>query len=1518
MMNLGGKSTLSDSERDRLKIPERYKLRTRGLGISQKQGVKLEETYYELISKTFPKSHTLYRKNKNLKQHQAEQFFLSMCHKGLQKNSFALEVSFNTEPFMGDFYKLLGVSNSDSHILPHLGYMRPDVLLISDINTIGCDEAPVYEVLPNGDIALLSRSDARICIFTCDIKLTEEASVGQFAEVSLYAWMLSNWIEHHNLQSQYAVVDTVGIWTNQMYIDYKGRSDLVVEGNSHEEKVKNWISSVSIRTFDQYMSSIKQVLIESVPRVLKQLENWQNLEYHLSPSCELCDFLGRMDQKKDGYINQDTKKIEILNYENLCAHVAFKQKHLSIVPGVTKGARRALESKGINSAKELINCDNKVFETHTTLKNQAHRIPEKTRAILKRDHPDFFKSKNISLARFPNLGIKFHINYDISNGLAASFSVQGAFMGMYNRDTPENERPKIKFFEQQTFLVENMLQIEEEKQLKGFLSAIENMFDFAVSPENNHKDLFNMDLMSGRPTVQFYCWDHYQLDFMKKVLTRHLGVLLKGDFSRALLWLFSPDELIDDPAFYRSRGRGGKLLAPYICVIKDIIQENGRWPVETAYPLFVVASKLDEKFKVSYDKTSWLHKAQLGDYIPRERILEIWAKSVSPNDVYIQALNDYKNLNTSNVDPLLLEELRKVSLEELSYKKAKELGEALVTNLPELEQKQLRKIVYEKYVDRYKKSARNQTWALASCRKFIAINKNVENLASPPPIMLDTMLDRQQVFTHASIKTLPADSQIWIIFAILDDQFALFDYNNEMASSISSLESKYSCIVVKRALTNLELANSNRRSRGTGHFYWISEDSKNCKIREGDKYLTLLLQNSPGFPFMRPYDLLREANNKPLLKAYEASFNKHELNQRFMELIKAEVYGFDRLNGIVDLSVNLSKPVVQQLIVDGLLVIDNNIAIARPTPLKRNHVMLRCLKEIGHPQVAYADPNSRNILLKVRPEKVNKKQAVTRAAEILWKADELNSERRKVPSSSLEKCIEFVSKSTGRKTPNDSQKTAIYDSLSRSLNLIWGPPGTGKTDTAIFILGTEIKLAIDAKCKKRLLITGPTKRAVIEILKRLFGVLKSIDQAKLNLICLQGSGSSDYDFILSEEWKEIENKAIGYGVNRVVGKGNLDNQLSKIVDIRQSLVSNTSSAEIIVVATHHHSISPLLTGASINKTDPNTPFPSIAELFDFTLVDESSQIDVADSLPILNALDINGRIVFAGDHLQMQPIQQAKIPKNSKHLTGSIQEYLIHRFNIVPSRLLTNYRSNEAIVEFGKRLGYPMALHAHNQNQRLECATQKQRPLPGFYPNNLSDEIKEQLFEPENSVVTLRYTDGISGQANPFEAMLTVNVILHYYQLAKDVVDFESEFWKYMVGVVTPHKAQRALIVKELCQIFPAELHLLIDQAVDTVERFQGGERNLIIISFGVGDEDIIRQEEDFLLNLNRTNVSISRAKQQAVLMLSEELLQHLTADEEVAEQAKALKRFDHYCKEEKAISMDWEGRKIKVKYRWR
>jgi superfamily I DNA and/or RNA helicase len=102
-----------------------------------------------------------------------------------------------------------------------------------------------------------------------------------------------------------------------------------------------------------------------------------------------------------------------------------------------------------------------------------------------------------------------------------------------------------------------------------------------------------------------------------------------------------------------------------------------------------------------------------------------------------------------------------------------------------------------------------------------------------------------------------------------------------------------------------------------------------------------------------------------------------------------------------------------------------------------------------------------------------------------------------------------------------------------------------------------------------------------------------------------------------------------------------------------------------------------------------------------------------------------------------------------------------------------------------------------------------------------------------------------------------------------------------------------------LREIFPDHDPQMIDAAVDTVERFQGGQRDTIIISFGVGDPDLIAEEESFLLQLERTNVAISRARAKCILVISEDLAYHLPSDRETILTSKAVKTYvSDFCRQ--------------------
>lgn len=146
----------------------------------------------------------------------------------------------------------------------------------------------------------------------------------------------------------------------------------------------------------------------------------------------------------------------------------------------------------------------------------------------------------------------------------------------------------------------------------------------------------------------------------------------------------------------------------------------------------------------------------------------------------------------------------------------------------------------------------------------------------------------------------------------------------------------------------------------------------------------------------------------------------------------------------------------------------------------------------------------------------------------------------------------------------------------------------------------------------------------------------------------------------------------------------------------------------------------------------------------------------------------------------------------------------------------------------------------------------------------------------------------------------------------------DETFFKDGLGIVTPHKAQKALVLRKLRELFPKADPEILFSAVDTVERFQGGERNTIIVSYGVGDTEIIEGEEQFLLQLERTNVAVSRARAKCIILMPKSLAYHLPTDQQAAETSIALKSYlEEFCGKREIVSITLGKTTRTAELRW-
>ena len=119
---------------------------------------------------------------------------------------------------------------------------------------------------------------------------------------------------------------------------------------------------------------------------------------------------------------------------------------------------------------------------------------------------------------------------------------------------------------------------------------------------------------------------------------------------------------------------------------------------------------------------------------------------------------------------------------------------------------------------------------------------------------------------------------------------------------------------------------------------------------------------------------------------------------------------------------------------------------------------------------------------------------------------------------------------------------------------------------------------------------------------------------------------------------------------------------------------------------------------------------------------------------------------------------------------------------------------------------------------------------------------------------------------NPFEQALIEPILRALADPTKHGLDAVDG-----LGIVVPHRAQRAALQQafpELCVIDPTT-GMPVRSAIDTVERFQGGERTVIMVSATESDRAYLLASSKFLLDPRRLTVALSRAKRKMILVAS-------------------------------------------------
>lgn len=416
---------------------------------------------------------------------------------------------------------------------------------------------------------------------------------------------------------------------------------------------------------------------------------------------------------------------------------------------------------------------------------------------------------------------------------------------------------------------------------------------------------------------------------------------------------------------------------------------------------------------------------------------------------------------------------------------------------------------------------------------------------------------------------------------------------------------------------------------------------------------------------------------------------------------------------------------------------------------------------------------------------------------------------------------------------NPTQEEAVNKVLrAKDVAIVHGPPGTGKTTTLVEAIYETLQR------ENQVLVCAQSDTAVDWISEKLVDrgvpVLRIGNPTRVNDKML----SFTYERRFESHPAYTELWGIRKSIRELGGrlrKGNYSeretvrNRINKLKDrateleilINEDLFSNARVIASTLVGSNHR----VLAGRR---------FPTL-------FIDEAAQaLEAACWIAIRKA----DRVVLAGDHCQLPPTIKC-IEAARGGLDKTLMEKIVQTKPAAVSLLKVQYRMHEDIMRFPSEWFY---------NRQLEAAPEvRHRGILDFdTPMTWIDTSGMEFHE--------KFVGESFGRINKPEANLLLQELEAYIKKIGEsrVLDERIDF-----GLISPYKAQvQYLRSKIKSSSFFRPFRSMI--AVNTVDGFQGQERDVVFISLVRANED---GQIGFLNDLRRMNVAITRARMKLVIL---------------------------------------------------
>ena len=526
------------------------------------------------------------------------------------------------------------------------------------------------------------------------------------------------------------------------------------------------------------------------------------------------------------------------------------------------------------------------------------------------------------------------------------------------------------------------------------------------------------------------------------------------------------------------------------------------------------------------------------------------------------------------------------------------------------------------------------------------------------------------------------------------------------------------------------------------------------------------------------------------------------------------------------------------------------------------------------------------------------------------------------------------------------QLEAVAKSLiATDMALIQGPPGTGKTTVIAEIIWQTLLRNPESK----ILITSQTNLAVDNALERLRGK-KMVRPIRIGNIDKFEDEGKMYSNERMQQWvaakansqEERSNKdnAINDWINNISHRCSQENTYSDIIEkwkkglaCQQSFLKPLFSSEYfkyvnVFAATCSECGSKNFASAYQSMFQKNQEIQG-GPVFDVVIMDEASK---ATPPELVLPLTLGKKVIIIGDHKQLPPMLDEKEfgealeaigakdlienwPKQD-YKTSQFEKLFVNAPKSIVASLDTQFRMHEQIMNCISQF--------YKDQEELEngllCGIRTHMDVPDFTDKasrwhgfTILPFIEPKFHAIWVNVETAEKKVGTSYEnQGEIDAIKTVLTALTKANGFKEYMDYFQKDDDKEIGVITYYMPQMDKIRKSLYQGFSKEKWRNFEQhkyenefqipfRINTVDRFQGMERNIIIISTVRSNIQIDEKGKEqknnhypfalgFARELQRVNVGFSRAKRLLIVVGNEK---HFANKPEYAEAISKMHRVD-------------------------